>query len=369
VGGVASPLLANIALHGLETAIATAFPPTKVVNGRRVNPWRPIVIRYADDLVVLHEDEDVIKETHHLVSAWLAQMGLKLKPSKTRLTHTLRPYDSQVGFDFLGFHVQQYPVGRTHTGKNGLGQPLGFKTLITPSSTGQQRHKQTLRLRVRRQRTITQGALIAELNPIIRGWARYYATVVSKRIFAALDAWMFAVLLRWAKRRHPTKSAAWITRTYWRRDTGTWDFGPKEGPRLLKHARQPIRRHTKVVSTRSVYDGDWAYWAQRLGRHPLAPPDVATLLKHQQGRCAHCGLYFRDGDVKERDHLLPVILGGKDSPRQLLHGHCHDAKTAQDGSYAARSAPDTSKITEEPGAGTTRMPGSGGGRGEATLLA
>ena len=160
--------------------------------------------------------------------------------------------------------------------------------------------------------------------------------MVSKEIFAALDAWLFTLLLRWAKRRHPRKSAAWVTRTYWRRESGGWDFGPKGGPRLVKYRRQPIRRHIKVISTKSIYDGDWPYWAHRLGRHPLVPAEVAQLLKRQQGKCAHCGLYFRDSDVKERDHVLPVVLGGAAGPRQLLHGHCHDVKTAQDGSYAAR---------------------------------
>jgi RNA-directed DNA polymerase len=335
-GGVASPLLASIALHGLETAIATAFPRTKRVNGRVVSPWRPIVIRYADDLVVLHEDGGVIEETQRLVSTWLAGMGLELKPSKTHITHTLRPYEGRVGFDFLGFHIQQYPVGRTHSGKDVRGRPLGFKTIITPSTEAIQRHKQVIRARVRRERTISQAELIAELNPIMRGWTRYYATVVSKEIFAALDAWLFALLLRWTKRRHPNKGAAWVTRRYWRREHGGWDFGPKGGPRLVKYRRQPIRRHTKVIGTKSVYDGDWLYWAHRLGRHPLLPSEVAYLLKRQGGRCASCGLYFREGDVMERDHRLPVVLGGESSPRQLLHGHCRDAKTAQDGSYAAR---------------------------------
>jgi RNA-directed DNA polymerase len=236
----------------------------------------------------------------------------------------------------LGFHIQQYPVGRTHSGKDGLGRPLGFKTIITPSKEAIQRHKQAIRARVRRDRTVTQAELIAELTPLIRGWTRYYATVVSKKIFAALDAWLFALLLRWAKRRHPNKGAAWVTRRYWRREHGGWDFGPKGGPRLVKHRRQPIRRHTKVIGAKSIYDGDWLYWAQRLGRHPLLPAEVAYLLKRQGGKCAYCGLYFREGDVKERDHLRPVVLGGEASTRQLLHGHCHDAKTAQDGSYAAR---------------------------------
>jgi RNA-directed DNA polymerase len=342
-----------------------------VVDGRRVNPWRPSVIRYADDLVVLHEDEGVIREAHRLVSVWLAGMGLELKPAKTRLTHTLAPFEGHVGFDFLGFHIRQHPVGRTHSGMDGLGRPLGFKTLITPSATAQRRHRQAIRLRVRRERTVSQAALVAELNPLIRGWTRYYATVVAKETFTALDAWLFALLLRWARRRHPTKGATWITRKYWRREEGAWDFGPRGGPRLVKHRHQPIRRHAKVVATRSIYDGDWAYWGTRLGRHPTLPTRVATLLRRQHGRCARCGLYFTSGALPEVDHLLPRAQGGIDAyvNWQLLHAHCHDAKTAQDGSSAARGAHHKGSSAEEPGAGTTRTPGSGGGRGGATLLA
>ena len=97
-GGVCSPLLANIALHGLEQAITSAFPA--LVQKER---WKPTVVRYADDLVVLHSDKAVIEQVQQLVSTWLAGMGLALKPSKTCITHTLTPCENHLGFDFLGF--------------------------------------------------------------------------------------------------------------------------------------------------------------------------------------------------------------------------------------------------------------------------
>jgi RNA-directed DNA polymerase len=75
-GGVLSPLLMNVALHGLETAITTAFP---VFNGSR--RWQPRVIRYADDLVVFHRDYDVIVQAQDIASRWLQEMGLALKPA------------------------------------------------------------------------------------------------------------------------------------------------------------------------------------------------------------------------------------------------------------------------------------------------
>jgi len=88
----------------------------------------------------------------------------------------------------------------------------------------------------------------------------------------------------------------------------------------------------KVQSHRSPYDGDWLYWSERLGRHPEVSTRVATLLKRQHGQCARCGLHYRAGDMLEVDHIIPTEYGGKDGYDnwQLLHGHCHDEKTAED---------------------------------------
>ncbi|HEV3399651.1 MAG TPA: HNH endonuclease signature motif containing protein [Actinomycetes bacterium] len=97
-----------------------------------------------------------------------------------------------------------------------------------------------------------------------------------------------------------------------------------------------------VRGTASFYDGDLLYWARRLGRHPELPPSKASLLKRQQGRCAWCGLLFRDlDDLMESDHRLPRSCNGADAPhnRQLLHGHCHDQKTAKNDLLPRRQYP------------------------------
>ncbi len=92
-GGVISPLLANIALHGMETAIIGAYP-----SGQH-----PHVVRYADDFVVLHPTEEGVRKAQVRAATWLADMGLEMKASKTRIAHTLHPINGQAGFDFLGF--------------------------------------------------------------------------------------------------------------------------------------------------------------------------------------------------------------------------------------------------------------------------
>jgi RNA-directed DNA polymerase len=334
-GGTISPLLANIALHGLEHRIKTVFPKRRITTeGKKLEISSPDFIRFADDFVILHEDLTVITRCQQIVKEWLSEIGLELKPSKTRISHTLHRYEGNVGFDFLGFTVRQFPVGKCHTGKNTNGKPLGFKTLITPSKIKLKRHTEKIGKLIEFHKTVEQSELIARLNPLIRGWANYYSTVVSKRTYALADTILFSQLLAWAKHRHPNKSQKWICRKYWQTiGLRHWVFKPtNQGISLLKYGDTPIIRHIKVQGNRSPFDGDWVYWSSRMGRHPEAPSRVAILLKKQNGKCAYCGLFFSDGEVMEIDHKIPRNCGGKDSydNLQLLHGHCHDAKTAAD---------------------------------------
>src|SRR5207244_1988273 len=143
-GGVLSPLLANVALHGLEEQVAEALTSTRRVDGK-MERRPPTVIRYADDLVVLHPDLDVIRRSREVIAEWLKGMSLELKPSKTFISHTLEEHEGKVGFDFLGFTVRQFRVGKHHTGKNGHGTPLGFKTLIKPSKRKVKEHYHQLK--------------------------------------------------------------------------------------------------------------------------------------------------------------------------------------------------------------------------------
>ncbi|GAB4039431.1 hypothetical protein GCM10028809_60640 [Spirosoma gilvum] len=108
-GGVLSPLLANIALHGMEEWLSQqVILKSTVVNGkqRRANPIH--FIRYADDFVVVHEDLETVQRCQECIANWLTNLGLALKPSKTKITHTLQSHEASIGFDFLGFTIRQY---------------------------------------------------------------------------------------------------------------------------------------------------------------------------------------------------------------------------------------------------------------------
>jgi RNA-directed DNA polymerase len=325
-GGVISPLLANIALHGMENRITQLANSLK--GDKSKNRTSLTFVRYADDFVCLHPNREVIDRAKAILIDWLDEVGLELSESKTRISST------SDGFNFLGFNIRQYQVGKYHSGKSTNGEPLGYKTLIKPAQEKVKKHYDKIADIISRHNSSPQKVLISKLNPIIRGWANYYSSGVSKKTYSKLDHLIWQRLKRWCERRHPKKSVTWVLKKYFKSvGDRNWVFGDKEST-LLTYSETPIIRHIKVKGEKSPYDGELGYWAGRLGRHPELSARVSKLLKKQKSKCNHCGLIFRDGDVWEVDHIIPKSLGGKnwDNNLQLLHRHCHDTKTGLDGS-------------------------------------
>jgi RNA-directed DNA polymerase len=329
-GGVISPLLMNIALHGMETTIKEA----------KYKEGKPLFVRYADDFVVFHPNKDELHKAVVRVTEWLKNMGLALSPDKTRVTHTLTSYEGNVGFDFLGATIRQFHVGKTHTGKNAHGKPLGFKTRIKPSKKSIKRHTQEIGRVLRRQRNAPQKRVIRDLNPIIRGWCLYHRWRICTEAFNTCDYITFLQLKRWGNARHPNKSKQWVKAKYTIRVDGRSLFGTTfkdeagetKPMYVIKHVDTHHQDYILVKGNASPYDGNLLYWTKRLKQHPLMNSEKAKLLQLQKGQCPRCGLSFRDGDLTEIDHIIPTALGGKDdrSNKWVYHRHCHDEKTAED---------------------------------------
>jgi RNA-directed DNA polymerase len=294
-GGVISPLLANIALHGLETLIA--------------KPRCLKVIRFADDFVITSPLRQTVEWAQTRVAEWLEQMGLELKVEKTQIVHTYQ------GFDFLGFQVRQFIVPRS---------TYGFKTLIKPSQSAQNRHQQEIRRVIRLHAKASQRVLIAQLNLITRGWTKYYSTVVSKKVFGKMNHLMHWKVWQWATRRHPGTGRLKVFRRYWRYVEGTCEFVSLEGLKLFRHDLCPIVRHVKVRGCKSPFDGDWVYWSTRKGSYANTHRQVGKLLRLQRGRCPHCGLYFISEDLIEIHHLDHNHANHKWENLVAVHKHCHD---------------------------------------------
>jgi RNA-directed DNA polymerase len=272
-GGVISPLLMNVALHGMEEAAGVAysrFPSAKgvVVKGS------PVVVRYADDLVAMCVSREQAEEVKARLAAWLTPRGLAFNEEKTKIVNL------NEGFDFLGFNVRRYEG----------------KLLIKPSQAAVRRIRERLAAEVKALRGVNAKAVIARLNPIIRGWSAYYRKVVSTRVFDSLDHQVWKLTYKWARHTHRKQSRRWIFDQLYgsfnaaRRDR--WVFGDRvSGAYLIKFAWTPIVRHTMVKGGASPDDPTLTdYWAVR--RQRSAPPPGSPnlrLLKTQHGRCPLCG--------------------------------------------------------------------------------
>ena len=337
-GGVVSPLLANIALHGMENLIKKSFPRREGYRGGRYwNIPTPNVIRYADDFVVLHKDIEVIKQCKSLIETWLKDIGLELKPEKTRISHSLEVYEGNTGFDFLGFHIQHYRAGKYKSGRSSKRKPLGHKLIIKPSAKSIKKHLTKIEEVIDKHRASKTEKVIGMLNPIIRGWSNYFRGVISSETFKKLDHLTYLKLRRWANRRHPNKGKKWVKDKYWKSIANrNWVFSDTYENEitysLINYSDTKIIRHVKVRGNKSPYDGDFVYWSQRLCAYPETSTRVKTLLKKQKGKCTLCNLSFTSQDILEVDHIIPISQGGNDTYKnlQLLHRHCHDKKSHQD---------------------------------------
>jgi RNA-directed DNA polymerase len=155
----------NVALHGLETAAGVRYYPASSSKAGCAEPGSSMVIRYADDLVALCHSQRQAEQVKAGIAEWLTPRGLTFNEEKTRIVHI------DDGYDFLGFNVRRY---------NG-------KLLIRPSKAAIQRIRERLRTEFRALRGTNAAAVIAKINPIIRGWSAYYRGVVSSRTFVILD--------------------------------------------------------------------------------------------------------------------------------------------------------------------------------------
>ena len=341
-GGVISPLLANIALHGMENFLKDWIIqfPYRGTTGQIMNmvdrAKQLTVVRYADDFVVMHPDSLIINKAKKKIEEWLTGMNLELKPSKTRIIHThIGTSGVEPGCEFLSFKIRQYGIGKYQRKKMGL----PFKTLIKPSKRGIKTH--LLKIKKQIYKTKDTGALVRKLGPIIRGWSNYQKHVVSSRVFTYAAKQLMIKLMAWGRRKHRKRSKTWIYSRYLQRVGNRLRFGfmesstqnrPERWIFLKDHTEVTVKRHVKVKGDRSPYDGDWVYWAGR-GRNTVGgSPAMKKLLNKQKGRCTICNLFFKPDDIMEIDHIQPQSRGGarRITNLQLVHGHCHQSKSSLD---------------------------------------
>ena len=310
-GGIISPVLANMALDGLEKYLREHLPQYQKGQRVKVN-----LVRFADDFIITGYAraflESVVKP---LVERFFRERGLELSPEKTVITHI------EDGFDFLGQNIRKY---------NG-------KLLIKPSLKSIQMLLRKIRNIVKANLQAKAENLIRLLNPIIRGWVQYHRHVVSKAVFSAIDHFIFKILWRWARRRHPNKSAHWVKDKYFRSHKGrNWIFFGEGGRSskweawLYTAARTSIRRHVKIRGEANPYDPAWeVYFEKRLGvkmkDNLSGRRKLLYLWKEQNGICPVCNQKITELTGWHNHHIVWRSKGGSDKAenRVLLHPNCH----------------------------------------------
>ena len=326
-GGVISPVIMNVALHGMEQAAGVRYWEGGATL--RAVPGTPVLVRYADDLAVLCATRAQAEQVKERLSGWLEPRGLAFNEAKTRIVHLSQ------GFDFLGFSIRRYPNG---------------KLLTKPSKEAMRRIRERLSAEAIAMRGANADALIARLNPIITGWAAYYRIGVSKHAYGTLDAHLWRLAWKWANFSHPNKPRRWIITRHFgmfnpaRQDK--WVLGSREtGFYLRKFAWTKIVRHRMVAGRASPDDPALTgYWQQRRRRDRL-PVDPATwhLLRRQRGRCPLCRGLLLHADRQPqspeewqqwhtvtrkaiRKHAIDSVtdLGTPDGrvAYHLIHAHC-----------------------------------------------
>ena len=314
-GGIISPLLANIALHGMENTLGIKY------NCRGESLGKRIIVRYADDFVILCETKEDAESSTQDIEEFLRIRGLEISPEKTRICHITE------GFDFLGLNIRHYKVKNTKT---------GYKLLIKPSKEFLQKTRNDLREIFLSHSGKRIGDLIGKINPVIRGKANYLRQYVSSKAFSKLDDYLFKRQVRFVKRTHPNKNKKWTKNKYWGRlklqSKDNWVFGDKEsGICMLKFRWTKIKRHV-IVSKRASPDDPSLkeYWEKRNNKSQKSEATKwntkqERIAYKQEYKCPICKQSLFNNEELHLHHIVPRCEGGKDTLNNLVWVHlfCH----------------------------------------------
>ena len=262
-GGVVSPLLANIALNGIEDIHQS--------------------IRYADDMVIILKKSDRAEVILGKISQFLAERGMKVNEAKTKITA------STDGFDFLGWKFQVQQNGK-------------FRSV--PSEDNYKAFRQKVKPIVNNS---NYGATVKaeKLAPVVRGWRNYHRFCQmdgARNSLFHIESRAFKVFNKETKKNRYSSKA------------------------LLDKAFPSVsyseNRHINVKGTKSPFDGDIAYWSERNSK--LYDGETSKALKRQNHTCGYCGLKMLSD---ERVHLHHVDGNHNNWKRKNLlavHESCHD---------------------------------------------
>lgn len=315
-GGVISPLLANIVLHGMEDALGIEYRGG--VNATYVKRWCPVFVRYADDFVVICQTRNMALQAKEQVSAFLAERGLHLAEEKTCIRHI------REGFDFLGFNIRSYPV---------RDRAAGEKTLIKPSKDAVKAFKKKVKGVFQGHNGKEIGRLITTLNPVLRGWTNFYRHCVAGKVIADIEHYVNVLQRLWIRRAHPRKPKKWRMRKYFGRHFACHTFAStfmdkRSGAFMFHPASVPIERWVKVKHRCSPDDPELvAYWKRRNNKVGCSQLKRSWRKVAQQQRhlCPTCGQSIYNDEAIRMLHRDGDKNNGIYRNLVLVHAECRNA--------------------------------------------
>lgn len=315
-GGIISPLLANVALTGLDY-----YCKNFAMN--IVNP----IVRYADDFIITCKSEKEGETIKAEVKDYLRETSnLTLSDEKTAITHISK------GFNFLGFNFRKYKPNGTY------GNWTKEKLLIKPQPEKVVNFLHEISKLIRKLNNSDQNVLLSILNPKLRGFAMYYRHCVSQTTFNKIDFALWQKLLKWGKRKHRKLSTKAVVNLYFHNETSqkaTRFMDKNTGNKIYLLNKIPIRRFNKVRENYRIFDGSKDtvnYWKNRELENSLYAyinRKNRDLLKEQKGICLYCKRPITLNEILQSDihahHVIPKKQGGNDevSNLTLVHKYCH----------------------------------------------
>ena len=338
-GGILSSLLANIALHGLEEHLkdyvsSRSFLKShlKVSQGAKSKKAELGVIRYADNFVIIHQNSEMMEKVIFETKVWLARLGLKISPEKSKLRKATQ------SFNFLGFQIILVI-------KQGQ-----YRVKITPSQGNVKQLTNKIRNIIQNNKSASSYGLIYLLRPILIEWGNYFRYCECKATFKKVDNIVYNKIRAWVFRRATRQGRTTVKQKYFpenrvyafqnRQYRDNWVLngsrslkgGKPSTTHLPKMAWISSENFVKVKGTASVYDGDSLYWAKRCPQYSSFSTRVCNLLDRQKKKCLACKRTFQIGDHMKVYNIISRSQGGLDQHKnlQLLHQQCHTKKTKID---------------------------------------
>lgn len=185
-GAVISPMISNVLLT----------PFDKEMRKRGYN-----LTRYADDWVATCRTRAEAVEILQQATRVLTKLGVRLHPSKTRIVHV------KEGFEFLGFKIKQGTRKLKLTAEKIKSKTIAGMVYAYPKETSIKRFKDQIRAKTTRKAGISTIQLIQDINPVIRGWGKYYCKAHVRKLFSQLKAWILRRI--WSHRFKRWRNAGW----------------------------------------------------------------------------------------------------------------------------------------------------------------